>query len=66
MAKQQNRGPRYWVNDKTRRCQVTMGSGPAKEAEGEGFREVTSEEMTNFQAETRNSIGLPKAKWGRL
>lgn len=49
---------KYWVNDKTRKCQVTMNIDD-KEVIGQGFREVTVEEQERFQEETQN---LKKAK----
>jgi hypothetical protein len=55
---------KYWVNDKTRMCSMTMGD---KEAEAEnaknGFRQVTLEEQESFRAETSSlSKGKPSLK----
>jgi hypothetical protein len=43
----------YWVNDKTRMCSMTTGTEYAKEYQKSGYREVTADEQTKFQAETK-------------
>ncbi|HCF9284083.1 TPA: hypothetical protein NI618_001696 [Pseudomonas aeruginosa] len=43
---------RYWVQDKTRLCRVTMGAEYADEAARDGFREVTLDEQESFREAT--------------
>lgn len=44
---------KYWVNDKTRMCSMTMFNKQAEvENINNGFRQVTLEEQDKFRAET--------------
>lgn len=43
----------YWVNDKTRMCSMTIGKENANDNIKSGYREVTADEQTKFQAETK-------------
>lgn len=44
---------KYWVNDKTRMCSMTMGAQEDADNVKSGFREVTAEEQDAFRAETK-------------
>lgn len=44
---------KYWVNDKTRMCSMTMGAQEDADNVTAGFRNVTAEEQDNFRAETK-------------
>lgn len=46
---------KYFVNDKSRMCQLAVGPGTAEEAIKEGFREVTLEELEAFRAVTQKA-----------
>lgn len=46
---------RYWVQDKTRQCRMTMGKEYADEAMRDGFREVTLDEQEAFQETTQEA-----------
>jgi len=43
----------YWVNDKNRMSSMTTGTEYAKEKRKAGYREVTQDEQSSFQEETR-------------
>lgn len=45
---------KFWVNDKTRMCSMTMGEKEAADNIKTGFREVTAEEQDAFRAETKS------------
>lgn len=55
---------KYWVNDKTRMCSMTMLNKQAEvENINNGFREVTLEEQDAFRAETdAMKTGKPSLK----
>lgn len=44
---------KFWVNDKTRMCSMTMGAKEDADNVKSGFREVTAEEQDAFRAETK-------------
>jgi hypothetical protein len=54
---------KYWVNDKTRMCSMTMGSAEedAKNIK-QGFREVTDQEQDAFRQETKVLQAAKKRK----
>lgn len=52
---------KFWVNDKTRMCSMTMGTKEDADNIKAGFREVTAEEQDAFRAETK---ALKDAKKG--
>lgn len=61
----------YFVNAKTRLCNVLSGRGPdheknIKEALDNGFVEVTVEGMDSFRAETAKAIALGWNPSGRV
>lgn len=44
---------KFWVNNKTRMCSMTMGEQEAASNIASGFIEVTSAEQDAFRAETK-------------
>lgn len=55
---------KYWVNDKTRMCSMTMGAQEAADNVTAGFRNVTAEEQDDFRAETKALKDAKKATKG--
>lgn len=47
---------KYFVNEKTRMCRVSIGPGQLEEAEAEGFREVTEEAQEAFRKVTKVAL----------
>lgn len=52
----------YWVNDEYRMCSMTTGKENADENIKSGYREVTQEEQSAFQEETRTIKASKKKK----
>lgn len=48
--------PKFFVNDKTRQCQIVSGPGVVEQVTAEGFREVTSDEQDTFRAVTKTAL----------
>ena len=46
---------RYWVQDKTRLCRITMGKEYDDEAARDGFREVSLDEQDSFRDATQEA-----------
>lgn len=56
---------KFWVNDKTRMCSMTMGTQEDADNVKAGFREVTAEEQDAFRAETKALKDSKKATKGK-
>lgn len=56
---------KFWVNDKTRMCSMTMGTKEADDNLKEGFREVSAEEQDAFRAETKALKDAKKTTKGK-
>lgn len=56
---------KFWVNDKTRMCSMTMGTKEDADNVKSGFREVTAEEQDAFRAETKALKDAKKAPNGK-
>lgn len=56
---------KYWVNDKSRMCSMTMGEKEDSDNIKSGFREVTAEEQDAFRAETKALKAAKTSKKGK-
>lgn len=56
---------KYWVNDKSRMCSMTMGAKEDADNVKAGFREVTAEEQDAFRAETKALKDAKKTTKGK-
>lgn len=56
---------KYWVNDKSRMCSMTMGEQESADNVKAGFREVTAEEQDAFRAETKALKAAKTSKKGK-
>lgn len=47
---------KFWINEKTRLCRITIGAEYEEQAKADGFHEVSAEEQCAFRSVTRKAL----------